>query len=150
MTVVAHFKRMSVDEIQLRIAELWSLRGTCNRLHVGAVLSYDGRTLVSGYNGAPPGVRHCSCAPGGVDPANPCFVSVHAEANVIAYAARYGISTEGTTLYCTHSPCIDCAKLMVSAGVHRVVYVNEFKDTRGIDLLRSVDVQVEGWLSCRL
>jgi len=112
--------RLTLDQTFMDIAYLWAHRGTCSHLKVGAVLARDGRTIASGYNGAPPGMDHCrhDLEEGHVR----CTNTNHAEGNALAFAARYGVSTVGTTLYTTHSPCKMCAGLLISAGVVRVVY----------------------------
>lgn len=134
--------RPSVDEVLMAIAEMWSQRGTCARLQVGAVIARDGRTLSSGYNGAPQGLPHCKCGTGEVDPSNPCTTAVHAEANAIAFAACYGIQLLGASLYTTDSPCFACAQLIVSAGIHEVIYEREFADMRGSGMLRQAGIEM--------
>lgn len=148
--------RPSVDETLLHVAYAWSRRGTCSRAYVGAVLAIDGRTVASGYNGAPRGMSHCDCVPStgtyvghdalgayvGNDTTG-CPVSVHAEANAVAFAARNGIPTEGATLYTTLMPCRVCAALLVNAGVVRVVAVERYRDRAGEDLLRAAGVVVQ-------
>lgn len=135
-------RRPSVDQIQLATAELWGHRGTCARLRVGAVIARNGRTLATGYNGAPAGRPHCDCREGDTDPSTSCQIAVHAEANVIAFAAQHGVSTLGTTLYTTASPCRTCAGLVLNAGITRVVYSREFRDVAGVSLLRSAGLDV--------
>jgi dCMP deaminase len=118
--------RLNRDQFLMQAARLASLRSTCNRLHVGAVLSKDGRIISSGYNGAPARLAHCSletCYEGGP----PCTNAVHAEANCIAFAARYGISTEGATLFSTDSPCMECAKLIINAGIKNIFYDRDYR-----------------------
>ena len=119
-------------------ARLVARRSTCSRLHVGAVASRDGRLLVSGYNGAPAGIPHCDheASPGS------CKRSVHAEANVIAYAARWGISLEGAELTTTHSPCLSCCQLLVNSGIRRVVFDEFFREEDGLDLLSEAGIIV--------
>ena len=131
-------ERPSRDEILMDTARLVALRSTCSRLHVGAVASKDGRPLVSGYNGAPAGVPHCSHTTD-----ESCKVSVHAEANVIAYAARWGIKLEGAELFTTHSPCLACCQLIVNSGVSRVVFAQLFREAEGLWLLKSGGIIVE-------
>lgn len=123
------------------VAVLYKRRSTCLRRQVGAVLSREGRIISTGYGGAPAGVPHCS--PETCGPDKPCIRTIHAEANVIAFAAKYGVSTESTTLYCTASPCIECAKLLMNAGIVRVVYDEEYRDTSPVILLESVGIRVE-------
>lgn len=139
------------------VARLWSAHSTCSRLAVGAVISRDGRSLSTGYNGAPKGMPHCNhseclCRPVPktrnivVNPAcpqhSPCLKAVHAEANALAFAARYGLATEGAEIHTTHAPCLTCAMSIVNAGIVRVVYETPYRDTSGLELLRSAGLSV--------
>jgi dCMP deaminase len=151
--------RPSEHEVSMDYARNAARRGTCSRLQVGAVITVSGRLISSGYNGAPSKLDHCdhTCdcgypgTEGGVfwkrhlsDCASekPCRVSVHAEANAIAFAARYGVSTQGSTMFVTHSPCLDCAKLIINAGISKVVYGESYRDDSGWKLLQAADVEV--------
>lgn len=121
--------RPNWDEYFMAIAKQVATRATCDRLHVGAVLvSQDSVILSTGYNGAPRGMPHCDEAGHEIVEGH-CVRTVHAEANAIAQAARTGASVEGATLYTTASPCYDCFKLLINAGVKKVVY-NEFYMSR--------------------
>ncbi len=113
--------RPTKDEYFMLIAKLVSLRATCPRLRVGAVAVKDGYILATGYNGAPRGMEHCIDA-GCILVDGHCHRAVHAEQNVIAMAARKGISLEGATLYVTHFPCDTCFKLLINAGIKEIVY----------------------------
>jgi dCMP deaminase len=118
-------------------------RGTCERLQVGAVLALEGRILSTGYNGAPAGLPHCLAVGCEIDPdTHRCVRTVHAEANAIAWAARYGVPVKGSDLYCTDAPCLDCAKLLINAGIQRVYYKRDYPDHRGLDLLTRAGVVV--------
>lgn len=130
--------RPSEVELLLRMAALVALRSTCSRLHVGAVLARDARVLSTGRNGAPAGMPHCRH-----DDDRPCVVSVHAEANALAFAARHGVATAGAHLYLTHAPCRACAGLLVNAGVAAVTYAQPFRSRDGVDLLAAAGVHVE-------
>lgn len=134
--------RISRDELLGNIAKLVARRSTCLRLSVGAVLAQEGRIVSTGYNGAPAGLPHCepeTCGPGDI-----CVRTVHAEANAIAFAAKNGISTEGATLYTTHSPCMECAKLLINAGIRRILFWELYRDSGGpIGLLTAAKVNVE-------
>lgn len=126
------------------LAHIMAERATCSRLHVGAVIARDGRPLVSGYNGAPKGMPHCE-HPSPDDEGTGCKVSVHAEANAVAFAARWGIHVEGATLFTTHSPCLYCAQLLINCGLARVVYGCEYRDPAGLNLLVSAGLEVVDW-----
>lgn len=129
--------RPSRADMLLTVAYAVAQRSTCTRLHVGALAASDGRILSTGYNGAPAGTPHCT------HPASePCQRSVHAEANVVAYAARHGVSLEGAEIYATDSPCYVCACLLINAGVSAVVFHREYRDDSGLRLLADVGVKV--------
>lgn len=140
------------DSAMLTIAEVYADMSTCARMHVGAIIVRQGRTMGTGYNGAPAGLPHCAhdcdCAPAGMYHAGdcaslvPCRTSVHAEANAIAFSAHHGVATAGATMYTTLSPCVPCAQLIINAGLVRVVYRDEYRDPAGIDLLRAARVEV--------
>lgn len=134
--------RISRNEQHMWNAYIASLRSTCNRSQVGAAIVKEGRVISTGYNGAPSGLPHCGpeCS---LD--NPCTRTVHAEAGAISYAARVGIATEGATLYCTHEPCIDCAKLIINSGIIHVYYETPYRKKEGSELLRSAGVTVSRW-----
>lgn len=134
--------RISRDELLGNIARRVARRSTCLRLSVGAVLARDGRIISMGYNGAPAGLPHCkpeTCGPDEV-----CERTVHAEANAIAFAAKTGIETDGATLYTTHSPCNECAKLIINAGIKRVVFQKAYRDINPLQLLGEAGVETFG------
>lgn len=126
----------------LAVAETIAKRSTCNRLAVGAVVARDGRILTTGYNGPPAGMHHCEHDMS-AEYTETCSEAVHAEANAIAFAARYGMATEGCELYVTHAPCLPCAKLIVNAGIVKVVYAHGYRDRSGLILLRDAGVGVQ-------
>lgn len=128
------------DSVHMATAWLWSELSTCSRLSVGAVLARDGRSLGSGYNGAPEGLPHCYHAP---ESELPCTASTHAEANVIGYAARNGVATKGSTLYITHAPCYACSGLILAAGITRVCYSRYYGNTLGLDKLALAGIELE-------
>jgi len=126
-------KRPSWDEYFMNITNIVLTRSTCLRRQVGAVLVKDRRILATGYNGAPSGIPHCSevgCIreekniPSG-ERLDICRAS-HAEANCIAQAARHGGSIYNSTIYCTYYPCLPCVKLIINAGITRLVYGDEY------------------------
>lgn len=131
--------RPTRDDTLLDIAKLTSMRSTCNRLYVGAVIAREGRMLGSGYNGPPRGEPHCTHDLTNLEP---CFRAVHAECNAIAFAARYGSATEGAEMYVTHSPCVPCAQLIVQSGICRVVYSNAYRVLDGVNMLQAMGVEV--------
>lgn len=123
------------------MATVTSARGTCNRAAVGAVISKDGRIISTGYVGSPRGLPHCTDVGCDESTYSGCLRTVHAEANAIAFAARYGISTEGADLHCTHSPCGNCAKLLINAGIVRVVYDSLYRDEKPLGMLAAVGIE---------
>lgn len=133
--------RVPRDYILMGTAKLWALRSTCRRLKVGAVLSKKGRIISTGYNGAPSGFSHCT--PDVCNEDSSCKRTVHAEMNALLFAAKYGISTEGSEMYTTHAPCIDCAKAMINAGVSRVFYEQEYRNNDGLELLKQAGIHTE-------
>lgn len=131
---------MRISRQQYLMNEAWnaSKRSTCLRLQVGAVLSRKGRPIIAGYNGALAGFQHCS--PMTCGPERPCNNTVHAEVNCIYFAARYGIQTAGSVMYCTDSPCKTCAEAIIQAGVAEVWYAREYRDTSPLDLLSQAEI----------
>ena len=143
-------ERISRDTMFMDIAQILAERSTCARAQVGAVLVRDNRIITTGYAGAPSGMTHCLDAGCDLQSHLPegdqhCLRTVHAEANVIAFAARYGIQTDGATLYCTHRPCENCAKLLINAGIKKVIYLHEYGDPAGLDLLVKAEVKVRNF-----
>ena len=136
--------RISRDESLMAQALITSLRSTCSRKQVGAILALQGRIISSGYAGAPSGLPHCldvGCEVNAINPHLGCQRTVHAELNAIAYAARHGISTNGASLYCTLSPCVNCAKALINAGITHVFFHEAYRDQSGIKLLLESGVQ---------
>lgn len=139
--------RPSWDEYFMLLAKLAATRSTCYSRPVGAVIARDKRVLSTGYNGAPPGTWHCTdkgeCywrqpqhQVAGIDPRE-LSRAIHAEMNAIAHAARSGISIVGGTLYTTLSPCMNCFKVLISAGIVRVYFehIYDFNDQGGDQFL---------------
>lgn len=122
--------RPSWDEYFLEIAKVVSQRSTCDRLHVGAVIVKNNVILSTGYNGAAKGLAHCDDAGHEIVDGH-CVRTVHAECNAILQAARHGASIDGATLFVTHSPCYDCFKMIVNAGIIKVVYGDLYKGRYG-------------------
>ena len=136
--------RPTRDQICMAQAMLTSLRSTCGRKQVGAVIAQSGRPISSGYAGPPAGFPHCTpeCAHAALATGG-CRRTIHAEQNALAYAARYGISTDGATLYSTLSPCLECAKLLINSGIKNVWYYEEYRMPDGIQLLRMAGITCE-------
>ncbi|MBQ9462368.1 MAG: dCMP deaminase family protein [Bacteroidales bacterium] len=126
------------DSRYLEMAEIWARNSYCKRRQVGALLVKDNMIISDGYNGTPSGFENV-CEENGVT--KPYVL--HAEANAISKIAKSGNSSEGSTLYVTASPCIECAKLIIQCGIKRVVYKDEYRLTDGIDLLRKAGIEVE-------
>jgi dCMP deaminase len=123
----------------MEVARTVATRATCPRASVGAVLVREHRILTTGYNGAPRNVPHCSevgCEMIG----GHCVRSTHAEANAVVQAALHGISVQGATAYCTHQPCVHCAKLLISAGIERIVFDEAYPDPFAQQLLAEAGV----------
>jgi dCMP deaminase len=129
----------------MEIARTVGTRATCPRASVGAVLTRDKRILTTGYNGAPRGVPHCTEA-GCLMVDGHCQRATHAEANAIVQGALHGVSLAGATAYCTHQPCSGCSKLLISAGVVRVVYRDAYPDAVAEELLGVAGVPLELFL----
>lgn len=131
-------KSLALDHRYLRMAKIWSENSYCVRRQVGALLVKDKMIISDGFNGTPSGFPNV-CE----DENNVTFPYVlHAEANAITKVARSNNSSEGSTLYVTASPCIECAKLIIQAGIRRVVFSELYRITDGIDLLREAGVEV--------
>ena len=120
-----------LDKVFINIAKETSTLSHCVRSKVGAVLVKDGNIISFGYNGTPSGMDN-SC-----EEDNVTFPHViHAECNAILKAAKTGNSVDGSTLYLTLSPCLDCSKLILQSAIKRVVYLNKYRNTQGIDFLK--------------
>lgn len=135
------YARPTMDTTLMKVVDAMGLRSTCSRHAVGAVIARDGRIISTGYNGAPSGMPHCDHR--GTGPLEGCYVAVHAEVNAIAFAARNGVATDQSTLYCSLTPCLACAKLIINAGVTRVVAKEDYRDGTGVGLLNEAGVDVE-------
>ena len=141
-------ERPGLDEYFMEIAIVVAKRSTCLRNQVGALFVKNKRILTTGYNGAPAGLDHCDvvgCAREGVQSGtrHELCRAVHAEQNAIIQAAMHGISIEGATLYCTHQPCILCAKMMINARISRVVYAESYPDGTALQFLKQAGIEVE-------
>ena len=132
-------KQTVLDLRYLRMARVWAENSYCKRRRVGALVVKEKMIISDGYNGTPSGFENiCEDENGITKP----YV-LHAEANAITKLARSGNNSDGSTLYVTASPCIECAKLIIQAGIKRVVYGEKYRLTEGIDLLRRANIEVE-------
>ena len=127
------------DDKYLQMAAVWAKNSYCKRRQVGALLVKDKMIISDGYNGTPSGFPNVCEGDDGLT--LPCVL--HAEANAITKIARSGNNSDGATLYVTDAPCIECAKLIIQAGIVRVVYARSYRLTDGIDLLRQAGIEVE-------
>lgn len=154
--------RPSRQNALMAVAEVLSTRSTCSRAAVGVVIAREGRILSTGYNGAPAGLEHCNhecdCLTEKVmmgtgvvvreihqlecNSLIPCTVAIHAEANAIGYAARYGTELQGAELYTTFCPCLPCSQLIVTVGICKVFYRNNYRDQSGLELLRQAKIDM--------
>ncbi len=132
------------------IANLVASRSTCSRRQVGAVMVKGKNILATGYNGTPTGITHCSVTgclrdqlkvPSGER--HELCRGLHAEQNAIIQAAKHGINIDGATLYCTHSPCIICSKMLINAGVKNIVYREGYPDKLSLDMLTEAGIEFE-------
>lgn len=130
-------KQSTLDKRYLRIAEIWAENSYCKRRQVGAIIVKDKTIISDGYNGTPAGFENvCEDESGATRP----YV-LHAEANAITKVARSNNSSQDATLYVSSSPCMECAKLIIQAGIKRVVYNELYRISDGIDLLRRAGVE---------
>lgn len=132
------------DEYFMRMADLVAERSTCLRRSVGAVLVREQRVIATGYNGSVHGQPHCSEA-GCLIVDGHCKRTVHAEMNALLQCAAHGVAARGTAVFCTASPCLDCAKALVQAGVRRVVFREEYDDPHTEGVFASAGVAVKRW-----
>jgi dCMP deaminase len=133
-------ERISRHKLYHDQVSLLEKRSTCNRAQVACIILRDNRIVASGYNGSLPNEPHCTdenCNEHG-----PCKNSVHAEANAIASAAKYGIPLEGTYLICSYNPCPECAKLIIQAGIKHVSYYKLYRNIDCIDLFSKHGVSI--------
>jgi len=136
--------RISRDDLYMGLAQEFALRSTCLRGHVGCVIVRDNHLIGGGYNGAPPHMPHCEeigCeTEGDVDPG--CKRAIHAELNAVAFSARFGVSTDEGTVYCTHATCRACAQALASAGIVEFHYEVPYRDEAGLNLLNEAGIEV--------
>jgi len=132
----------------MEMSELAAKRSTCLRRKVGAVLVKNKKVLATGYNGAPKDITHCEVTgclrekmgvPSGER--HEICRGVHAEQNLVAQAAFHGVKTEGSTVYCTHQPCIICTKILINAGIKKIYFKNAYADEFSAKLLEESDIE---------
>jgi dCMP deaminase len=131
-------KQLTLDKRYIRMASIWAENSYCTRRQVGALIVKNQRIISDGYNGTPSGFENV-CEDGN-NVTKPYVL--HAEANAITKIARSNNSSEGATLYVTASPCIECAKLIIQAGIKRVVYSEKYRLEDGIELLKRANIEV--------
>lgn len=136
----------------MEIARVVGRRSTCVRRQIGAVIVKDRRILTTGYNGAPSGLSHCidgTCLRDEMGiisgTRHELCRALHSEMNAIIQAAQCGVSTSGATLYCTHQPCSVCARMLINAGIVRVVYAGDYPDRFSLTMLKEAKIEM-----CRL
>lgn len=130
-------KQSLLDRRYLRMARIWAENSYCQRRRVGALLVKDKMIISDGYNGTPSGFENVCETPEGLT--KPYVL--HAEANAITKVARSSNSSQGSTLYITASPCLECSKLIIQAGIRRVVFIEMYRLTDGLDLLRRAGIE---------
>lgn len=139
MTTDTTEKQALLDRRYIRMAKIWAENSYCKRRQVGALLVKNKTIISDGYNGTPTGFENvCEDETGHTYP----YV-LHAEANAITKIARSGNNSEGATLYVTTSPCIECAKLIIQAGITRVVYSENYRLADGLELLKAAGIAVD-------
>jgi len=143
-------KRPEIDEYFLKIASVVAERSTCRRHHIGAIAVRDKHILTTGYSGAPAGAKDClelGCLrdelgiPSGTR--QEICRAIHAEQNVIIQAGLHGVSLQGSTVYCTHTPCVLCAKMLVNARIARFVSFGRYSDDEFLKLFKEAGIKFE-------
>ncbi len=144
-------ERPTWDEYFMQMAELTAQRSTCMRRKVGAVIVKDRHAIATGYNGAPHGIAHCEERGGclrqklGVPSGqrHELCMALHAEQNAIIQAASMGHAIEGGTIYITHQPCVICAKMIINAGIQRIVVKEGYPDELAVEILTEAGLEIE-------
>ena len=154
---------MKYDKALMKTANIWAEESSCNRAKVGCVLAIDGRVITTGYNGTISGADNCcedacevcggtgkvasyeeqECDRCGGKGLTSKKTVVHAEANAVLFASKNGIPTDGATAYVTLMPCVECSKMLMQSGIHRVVYEKDYRDKSGIEFLKKHGMKVE-------
>lgn len=136
---MSEIKQLRYDMAYLKMAKSWATLSHCIRKQVGAIIVKDDMIISDGYNGTPSGFDNC-CEN---DTGQTHWYVLHAEANAILKVAKSANNAKGATLYLTLSPCKDCSKLILQAGIKRVVYIDLYKDDAGVRFLESAGIQVK-------
>ncbi|MBL4593155.1 MAG: dCMP deaminase family protein [Flavobacteriales bacterium] len=131
-------KQLRYDSAYLKMAKEWAKLSHCSRKQVGALIVRDRMIISDGYNGTPTGYDNCCEDEGG----DTLWYVLHAEANALTKIAKSNHNADGATLYITLSPCRECSKLILQAGITRVVYINGYKDTSGLDFLKESGIKL--------
>jgi len=148
--IAKKIQRIDTDEYFLKIASVVAERSTCRRHHIGAIAVKNKHILTTGYNGAPVGAKDClelGCLrdelriPSGTR--QEICRAIHAEQNVIIQAGLHGVSLEGSTVYCTHTPCVLCAKMLVNARIARFVSFGKYSDDSFIEMFKEAGIKFE-------
>ena len=142
--------RISWDEYFMEMAKLAARRSTCLRRQVGAVIVQDKHVIATGYNGAPKGIPHCAELGGCYREQNnipsgerhELCRALHAEQNAIIQAATYAQGIDGATIYITHQPCVICAKMIINAGIERIVVDDGYPDDMAVDILEEAGLRI--------
>lgn len=142
--------RISWDEYFMEMAKLAAKRSTCIRRQVGAVIVQDKHVIATGYNGAPKGIPHCAELGGCYREQNnipsgerhELCRALHAEQNAIIQAATYAQGIDGATIYITHQPCVICAKMIINAGIERIVVNDGYPDEMAVDILEEAGLRI--------
>ncbi len=131
-------KQLRYDRAYLRLAKSWGLLSYCTRKKVGAIIVKEGVIISDGFNGTPKGFdNYCEDTNGDTH-----WYVLHAEANAILKVAKSTNNCNGSTLYLTHSPCKECSKIVLQAGIIRLVYIEKYKDSSGLIFLQNAGVDI--------
>lgn len=143
--------RPTWDEYFMEMAEVTAKRSTCLRRHVGAVIVQDKHIIATGYNGAPRGIEHCGEREGGClreqlgipsGEKHELCRALHAEQNAIIQAATLGQSVEGATIYVTNQPCVICAKMLINAGIEKIIVKEGYPDELAVEILEEAGIKI--------
>jgi len=134
-------ERVSWEEYFMNIAREVATRSTCDRKHVGAVITRGKTILATGYNGSIRGLAHCDDAGHEMENTH-CVRTIHAEANAIVQSARHGVRLEDSEIYVTASPCYDCFKMIANAGIYKIYFGEFYRDDRILDHAREIGIKL--------